>query len=60
MKQDNANEERRRVLHFKKTTISNLTDLEMNRVLGGYSLHSEHCNDWFQTSGLPSCPDYPN
>lgn len=61
MKKDNETEKRRSGLYLTKTTISNLTNLEMNRVPGGYSIHTENCNDWTKdlTSGLPSCPDYP-
>jgi hypothetical protein len=61
MKNDNETGKKSGALHLTKTTISNLTNVELNRVLGGFSIHSEPCNDWRTeiTSGLPSCPDYP-
>jgi len=62
MKKDNETEKRRGVLHLTKTTVSNLSNVDMKRVVGGYSFHTEPCNDPRKelTSGLPSCPDFPN
>ena len=37
MKKDNETEKRRGVLQLTKTTVSNLSNVEMNRVVGGYS-----------------------
>jgi len=62
MKKDDETGKRRSGLRLTKTTVSNLSKLEMNRVHVGYGIHTEICNDWTKelTSGLPSCPDYPN
>ncbi|MFC2155097.1 hypothetical protein ACFLRB_01220 [Acidobacteriota bacterium] len=62
MKKDNETEKRRGALQLTKTTVSNLSNVEMNGVVGGYGFHTDPCNDFRTelTSGLPSCPDSPN